>query len=76
MPDSFSATAVGFGFLAVSYRLVLRHDDSAFIARHGLAFGGLFEHEPLSLARMTRECARAVLWASAMAALLWPPLIL
>ena len=73
MPDSVSATAVGFGFLAATYWLVLRRDDSARIARYGLSFAGLFDPEPLSLARMAREAVRAVLWALGSAAIFLPP---
>ena len=73
LPDSFSATAVGFGFLAVTYWLVLRRDDSARIARYGLSFAGLFDPEPLSVARIAREAAIAVSWALVLAAIFLPP---
>jgi membrane protease YdiL (CAAX protease family) len=73
LPDSISATAVGFGFLAASYWLVLRTDDSAHIARYGLSFGGLFEPEPLSAKRIARESATAALWALGLAAIFLPP---
>ncbi len=72
LPDSYSATAVGFGFLAVTYFLVLRSDDSEKIARYGLSFGGLFEPEPLSAARIARETGRAVLWALGLGLLFLP----
>jgi membrane protease YdiL (CAAX protease family) len=73
LPDAYSATAVGFCFLAVTYALVLRTDDREKIARYGLSFGGLFEPEPLSLARMAREAGRALLWALAAASIFLPP---
>jgi len=73
LPDSYSATAVGFGFLAVTYFLVLRSDDSNEIARHGLAFGGLFAPEPLSATRITRDLGRALLWALAAGLIFLPP---
>ncbi|HWZ89328.1 MAG TPA: MrtC family glutamic-type intramembrane protease [Polyangiaceae bacterium] len=73
LPDSVSATAVGFGFLAATYWLVLRRDDSARIARYGLSFAGLFDPEPLSLVRMARESVRAVLWGLGSAAIFLPP---
>jgi hypothetical protein len=73
LPDSISATAVGFGFLAVTYWLVLRTDDSARIASYGLSFGGLFEPEPLSATRIVRESAIAALWAFGLAAIFLPP---
>ena len=72
LPDSVSATAVGFGFLAAVYWLVLRTDDSARIARCGLSFAGLFEPEPLSFFRMAREASGA-LCAAAVAALICLP---
>jgi uncharacterized protein len=73
LPDSYSATAVGFGFLAVTYWLVLRSDDSARIARYGLSFGGLFEPEPLSPARIVRETGTAIAWALGLALIFLPP---
>ena len=73
LPDSISATAVGFGFLAVTYVLVLRTDDTRKIARYGLSLGGLFDLEPLSIPRIARDVFRAVLWALALALLFLPP---
>ncbi|HKO49613.1 MAG TPA: MrtC family glutamic-type intramembrane protease [Polyangiaceae bacterium] len=63
LPDSYSATAVGFGFLTVTYWLVLRSDDSEKIARYGLSFGGLFDPAPLSAIRIARDTSNALLWA-------------
>ena len=73
LPDNVSATAVGFGFLAATYWLVLRRDDSARIARYGLSFGGLFEAEPLSFARILRASSAALLGALAAALIFLPP---
>jgi len=73
LPDSLSATAVGFGFLAVTYWLVLRSDDPEYLARYGLSLGGLFEPAPLSLSRIAREVGRACAWAFGLAALCFPP---
>jgi membrane protease YdiL (CAAX protease family) len=73
LPDSYSATAVGFGFLAVTYALVLRSDDREKIARYGLSFAGLFDPEPLSLRRITSETGRALLWALGAALIFFPP---
>lgn len=73
LPDSVSATAVGFGFLAVTYWLVLRNDDGARGARYGLSFAGLLEAQPLSASRIARAASGAVLWALAAAALFLPP---
>ncbi|HEY0463504.1 MAG TPA: MrtC family glutamic-type intramembrane protease [Polyangiaceae bacterium] len=72
LPDSYSATAVGFGFLAVTYFLVLRTDDSEKIARYGLSFAGLFDPEPLSLGRMARGVGQALLWALGLSLLFFP----
>jgi uncharacterized protein len=72
LPDSYSATAVGFGFLSVTYFLVLRADDSEEIARHGLSFGGLFAPEPLSISRIARDSGRALLWALGFGVLFLP----
>ncbi|MET0792348.1 MAG: myxosortase MrtC [Polyangiaceae bacterium] len=73
LPDNVSATAVGFGFLAVTYFLVLRTDDTQRIARYGLSLGGLFEPEPLSPSRIAREVSVAVLWALGFALIFLPP---
>jgi len=73
LPDSYSATAVGFGFLAATYFLVLRSDDTEKIARYGLSFAGLFEPEPLSVTRIAREIAQTLRWALG-AALIFLPL--
>lgn len=72
LPDAISATAVGFGFLAVTYWLVLRHEDSRYLARHGLSFAGLFERAPLSFSRITRETAEALAWALGVALIVLP----
>jgi len=72
LPDSYSATAVGFGFLAVTYFLVLRSDDSDKIARYGLSFGGMFEPAPLSPARIARDTGTALLWAVGVGLLFLP----
>lgn len=73
LPDSVSATAVGFGFLAATYWLVLRDDDSARIQRYGLAFGGLFEPRALSASRIARDASSALLWALGTALIFLPP---
>ncbi|HEY4102965.1 MAG TPA: MrtC family glutamic-type intramembrane protease [Polyangiaceae bacterium] len=73
LPDSISATAVGFGFLAATYWLVLRSDDTERIARYGLSFAGVFDPEPLSIRRIARDSASAVGWALALAAICLPP---
>jgi membrane protease YdiL (CAAX protease family) len=73
LPDSASATAVGFAFLAVTYFLVLRTDDSEKIARYGLSLGGLFDPEPLAPLRIARDVGVAVLWALGLGLIFLPP---
>lgn len=73
LPDSYSATAVGFAFLAVTYALVLRTDDRERIARYGLSFAGLFDPEPLSITRIGHDVGRALGWALLAAAIFLPP---
>lgn len=73
LPDSISATAVGFAFLAVTYFLVLRTDDSERIASYGLSLGGLFEPKPLSATRILRDVGVATLWALGFALVFLPP---
>ena len=72
LPENISATAVGFGFLAATYWLVLRSDDSEFVRRYGLSLAGLFEPEPLSFWRIARATSYAVLWALGFALLFLP----
>jgi membrane protease YdiL (CAAX protease family) len=72
LPDNVSATAVGFGFLSVTYFLVLRTDDSDTIASYGLSLGGLFDPEPLAPLRIARDACQAVLWALGLALLFLP----
>jgi membrane protease YdiL (CAAX protease family) len=73
LPDSVSATAVGFAFLAVTYFLVLRTDDSAKIASYGLSLAGLFDPAPLSAKRIAREVGVALFWALLLALVFFPP---
>jgi membrane protease YdiL (CAAX protease family) len=61
-PDAYVATAVGLGFLAATYVLVLRH-SAGFVAAHGLSLGGLFEPTRLSPARLARDGVTALAWA-------------
>ncbi len=72
LPPAHQATGVGLAFLVVTYVMVLRHDGDA-VARHGLALGGLLEPDPISLKRLLRDAVRAVLWALALALLIFPP---
>ena len=71
LPEEYAATGVGFGFLAATWWVVLRH-DSAVVAHHGLSLGGLFDPEPLSARRLTREAARALGFAALIALIVFP----
>jgi membrane protease YdiL (CAAX protease family) len=72
LPDEHQATAIGLTFLGVTYAMVLRRDGDA-AGRHGLALGGLFEPEPLSVRRLLGESGVAIAWALGLAALIFPP---
>ena len=72
LPRSWAATGVGFTFLAATYWLVVRGDDTERIREHGLSLGGLLEPEPLSAARIWRDTRVAVLHALVTAAIIFP----
>jgi membrane protease YdiL (CAAX protease family) len=72
LPDSFAATGVGLTFLAATYALVLRRDHPISPDHYGLALGGLLEPRPLSPPRLARESLRALGWALACAAIIYP----
>jgi membrane protease YdiL (CAAX protease family) len=71
LPEEYAATGVGFGFLAATWWMVLRH-ESAVVAHHGLSLGGLFDPEPLSARRLTREAAQSLGWAALIALIVFP----
>jgi membrane protease YdiL (CAAX protease family) len=71
LPEEYAATGVGFGFLAATWWVALRN-ESASAAHYGLSLGGLFDAEPLSARRLTREGGRALGWALMIAALVFP----
>lgn len=73
LPDSASATAIGLGFLGVTYFLVLRDPSGEHAAHHGLSFGGLLESRPLEPRRILRETAVALAWALGIALIVFPP---
>jgi uncharacterized protein len=72
LPNDWSAAAVGLAFLAMTYRMVLRHDDVDLIRRYGLALGGVFEPERLSARRLLRDALGALGWALGVALLVFP----
>lgn len=72
LPESWAATGVGFTFLAATYWLVVRSDDTAQIREFGLSLGGLLEPAPLSTRRLLRDGLTGVLYALAAAVVIYP----
>lgn len=70
-PRDYAGTAVGLGFLAATWWLVLRHDEPV-IRAHGLSLGGLLEPAPLSPRRLAADSARALGWALLLCAIVFP----
>lgn len=62
LPETWAANAVAITFFGATYALVVRRNADV-IASHGMALGGIFEPQPLSLERMLRETAHALGWA-------------
>ncbi|WP_437754405.1 myxosortase MrtC [Sorangium sp. So ce1389] len=71
-PKSYAGTLVGLTFLAATFWLVLRYDETT-IRAHGLSLGGILEPVPLSAARLAGAALRAVAWAALVAAIVFPP---
>jgi membrane protease YdiL (CAAX protease family) len=76
LPDDWSATFVGCAFLAATYWFGLRNRDDAAVTHQGLSLGGLLETEPLNLARLLRDGARALAWSVGTALVVFPPFVL
>lgn len=74
LPLAHSAAGVGLAFLAVTYALVLRHDEAT-IRRFGLSLGGLLEPRRLELRRIVRETAVAIAYCLAICAIVLPPFV-
>ena len=72
MVPSYVATAVGFVFLAATWWLVWRRDDS-FVVRCGLAFGGLVLHAPIDWRNVAGAVLRSAAWALAFGAITFVP---
>jgi hypothetical protein len=72
MPSSYVATGVGFVFLLSTWWLVWRRDD-AYVARFGLAFGGVVLHQSIDPRTALRHTLRALAWALVFAALTFVP---
>ncbi len=73
LPEGHAATGVGLGFLAATWLVALRHDDSAEIRRFGLSLGGLLEPEAIDRRRMLRDALHAIAWAVGLALVVFPP---
>jgi membrane protease YdiL (CAAX protease family) len=72
VPRGHVATFVGISFL-VAVRLLAWREDDARIERMGLSLGGLMLSQPLSARRLLSDAGRSLLWAAAVAALVFPP---
>lgn len=75
LPKSFAATGVGLSFLLATWLLTIRHEDSD-ARRWGLSLGGLLDRERIDPGRLARDAAIALLWATALAVLFFPPFYL
>jgi uncharacterized protein len=71
LPPAEQASGVGLAFLLATYLLVLRRDNPT-VRRYGLALGGLFESERLSLRRLASAAGAAFAWAFGVAAIVFP----
>jgi hypothetical protein len=73
VPAAHAATAVGLAFLLATYALTLASDDPEAARRFGLSLGGLFDPEPLDVAKLAKSAATELGWAVAIAAIVFPP---
>jgi membrane protease YdiL (CAAX protease family) len=71
LPANYAATGVGLGFLCATYIVALHHQDTG-SSHYGLSLGGILDPEPLNLRRLLRDGARALAWAGACAAVIFP----
>ncbi|APR83242.1 CAAX amino terminal protease family protein [Minicystis rosea] len=71
-PERYAATLVGVIFLAATWWLVLRHDETT-VRASGLSLGGLLEPTALDPKRIVREAAVAAAWALLLVAIVFPP---
>lgn len=74
LPLRHSATGVGLAFLAVTYWLVLRHDEEL-IRRFGLSLGGLLEPVAIDRRRLLRSALVSIAWCVAICAIVLPPFV-
>lgn len=71
-PDGYANTAVGAAFLGATWLLAVHGRDTDTIRRFGLGLGGLTEAEPISVARIVGDGAKALAWALAIAVVVFP----
>jgi membrane protease YdiL (CAAX protease family) len=71
-PDRYAATLVGVGFLASTWWLVLRHDETV-VRSYGLSLGGLLEPARLEPGRLARDALIALGWTLLLVAITFPP---
>lgn len=72
VPDKYAATAVGMAFLAATWWLVLRRDETT-IRAFGLAMGGLLEPVAIAPKRFFHDALVALFWVALLAAIVFPP---
>jgi membrane protease YdiL (CAAX protease family) len=72
LPLKHSATGVGIAFLAVTYLLVLRHDEEV-IRHHGLSLAGLLEPVAIDRRRLAHGVLASLAWCAAICAVVLPP---
>ena len=70
-PDKYAATLVGVTFLAATWWLVLRHDETT-VRAYGLSLGGVLEPAPLEPRRLARDALHAIAWALLLIAVIFP----
>jgi membrane protease YdiL (CAAX protease family) len=75
LPSKYAGTGVGLGFLAATWFLCLRGEEEE-VAAHGLALGGLFERDRLSVRRLASDGGRALLFAGIVALVIFPPFVI
>jgi membrane protease YdiL (CAAX protease family) len=73
LPEQHAATGVGLGFLVATYWTVLRTEKDEAVVHCGLSLGGVLERKPLSVRRLGRALAGAMLWALGIAVVILPP---
>ena len=71
-PKNVAATGVGLVFLGATWFVTIRRDDGD-ARTWGISLGGLLDRDRISIPRLLRDTAVALLWAAAFAAVLFPP---